>query len=180
MQLCCSLNILWLCLSLGLEWKLTFSSPVAKFSPNLLAYWVQHLHSIILFKKITFIYLAVLGLHCCVWACSSCGYSRCHLQASHNGGFSCCGAQSLRCMVFSSCLAWAQQLWHTDLVALWHVGSSHIWDWTSVHCTARWIPNRWTTREALTASSFRTWNSSAGMGMRWLFHCGFDLHSSYD
>ena len=28
-QLCCSLNILWHCLSLGLEWKLTFSSPVA-------------------------------------------------------------------------------------------------------------------------------------------------------
>ena len=29
MQLCCSLSILWHCLSLGLEWKLTFSSPVA-------------------------------------------------------------------------------------------------------------------------------------------------------
>ena len=29
MQLCCSLNILWHCLSLGLEWKLTFSSPAA-------------------------------------------------------------------------------------------------------------------------------------------------------
>ena len=29
MQLCGSLNILWYCLSLGLEWKLTFSSPVA-------------------------------------------------------------------------------------------------------------------------------------------------------
>ena len=29
MQLCDSLNILWHCLSLGLEWKLTFSSPVA-------------------------------------------------------------------------------------------------------------------------------------------------------
>ena len=28
-QLCCSLSILWHCLSLGLEWKLTFSSPVA-------------------------------------------------------------------------------------------------------------------------------------------------------
>ena len=28
-QLCGSLNILWQCLSLGLEWKLTFSSPVA-------------------------------------------------------------------------------------------------------------------------------------------------------
>ena len=34
MQLCSSLNILWHCLSLGLEWKLTFSSPVttAEFS----------------------------------------------------------------------------------------------------------------------------------------------------
>ena len=33
-QLCGSLNILWYCLYLGLEWKLTFSSPVAtvKFS----------------------------------------------------------------------------------------------------------------------------------------------------
>ena len=29
MQLCGSLNILWHCLSLGLEWKLTISSPVA-------------------------------------------------------------------------------------------------------------------------------------------------------
>ena len=29
MQLCRSLSILWHCLSLGLEWKLTFSGPVA-------------------------------------------------------------------------------------------------------------------------------------------------------
>ena len=29
MQLCGSLSILWHCLSLGLEWKVTFSSPVA-------------------------------------------------------------------------------------------------------------------------------------------------------
>ena len=29
MQLCSSLSILWYCFSLGLEWKLTFSSPVA-------------------------------------------------------------------------------------------------------------------------------------------------------
>ena len=28
-QLCSTLHILWHCLSLGLEWKLTFSSPVA-------------------------------------------------------------------------------------------------------------------------------------------------------
>ena len=37
--LCGSLSILWHCLSLGLEWKLTFSSPVATAGfPNLLAY----------------------------------------------------------------------------------------------------------------------------------------------
>ena len=42
MQLCSSLSILWHCLSLGLEWKLTFSSPVATTEfPNLLAYWVH-------------------------------------------------------------------------------------------------------------------------------------------
>jgi len=50
-QLCSSLSILWHCFSLGLEWKLTFSSPVAtaefsKFAGILLAYWVQHFHSI--------------------------------------------------------------------------------------------------------------------------------------
>ena len=47
-QLCSSLNILWHCLSLGLEWKLTFPVlwPLLSF-PNLLAYWVQHFHSII-------------------------------------------------------------------------------------------------------------------------------------
>ena len=42
-QLC--LNILWHCLSLGLEWKLVLW-PLLSF-PNLLAYWVQHFHSII-------------------------------------------------------------------------------------------------------------------------------------
>ena len=46
MQLCSSFNILRHCLSLGLEWKLTFFSPVATAEfPNVLAYWVQHFHS---------------------------------------------------------------------------------------------------------------------------------------
>ena len=46
-NLCGSLNILCYCLSLGLEWKLTFSSlwPLLSF-PNLLAYWV-HINDII-------------------------------------------------------------------------------------------------------------------------------------
>ena len=47
MQLCGSLSILWHCLSLGLEWKLTFSSPVAtaefpKFADILSASLSQH------------------------------------------------------------------------------------------------------------------------------------------
>ena len=43
-QFCGSLSILWHCLSLGLEWKMTFS--LLSF-PNLPAYWVQHFHRII-------------------------------------------------------------------------------------------------------------------------------------
>ena len=47
MQLCGSLSILWYCLSLGLEWNLTFSSPVAtaefsKFAGILNAAHSQH------------------------------------------------------------------------------------------------------------------------------------------
>ena len=47
MQLCSSLSILWHCLSLGLECKLTFSSPVAsaefsKFAGILSAALSQH------------------------------------------------------------------------------------------------------------------------------------------
>ena len=45
-QLCSSLNILWHCLSLGLEWKLTFSLWSLLSFPNLLSYRVQHFHSI--------------------------------------------------------------------------------------------------------------------------------------
>ena len=47
MQLCSSLSIIWCCLSLQLEWKLTFSSPVAtaefsKFAGILSAALSQH------------------------------------------------------------------------------------------------------------------------------------------
>ena len=47
LQVCGSLNILWHCLSLGLKWKLTFSSPVAtaefyKFAGILSAALYQH------------------------------------------------------------------------------------------------------------------------------------------
>ena len=47
-QLCSNFSILWHCLSLGLEWKLTFSCPAAaaEFS-KFAGIWVQHFHSII-------------------------------------------------------------------------------------------------------------------------------------
>ena len=46
MELYSSLSMLWHCLSLRLEWKLTFSRPLLSF-PNLLTYWVKHFNSII-------------------------------------------------------------------------------------------------------------------------------------
>ena len=46
--------------------------------------------------------LAVLGLHWCSWAFSSCG-----VQASHCSGFSCCRIRALGCAGFRSCIAWA-------------------------------------------------------------------------
>ena len=53
-------------------------------------------------------FLAVLGLHCCVWAFSSCG-----AWAFHHGGVSCCGAQALGAWVLERGLrtgSWAQLL----------------------------------------------------------------------
>ena len=56
-----------------------------------------------------FLFLAALGLRCCVWAFSSCG-----VLASHCGGFSCCGARALGRWTsvgvvrgLSSCGSWA-------------------------------------------------------------------------
>ena len=58
--------------------------------------------TMIRFLFYVFIPLAVLGLHCCAWALSSCSK-----RGFHHGGFS-CGAQALgvrmrECMGFSSC-----------------------------------------------------------------------------
>ena len=67
---------------------------------------IQPWHIVIIlshyFKKIylfIYLFLAVLGLCSCVWAFTSCCklglLSRCDVQASHCGGFSCCWAQAL-------------------------------------------------------------------------------------
>ena len=39
-------------------------------------------------------------------------------------------------------------MWHLDLVALWHVESSWIRDWTLISCIGRQILYHWATREA--------------------------------
>ena len=68
------------------------------------ASWLPNIYSpLMIFSPldVSFIYfLAILHLHCCVWAFSSClehGCSGCGAQASHGGGFSCCRAQALGC-----------------------------------------------------------------------------------
>ena len=65
---------------------------------------------IILFKKIIYLlFLAVLGLHCCLQALCLVAASttlHCSARASHCSDFSCCGAQALE-FGFSSCGAWA-------------------------------------------------------------------------
>ena len=57
-----------------------------------------------------FLFLTVLGLHCCTQGFSSCpsrGNSSCGGQAFHCSSFSCCRARGLGCAGFTSCGTWA-------------------------------------------------------------------------
>ena len=74
--------------------------------------------------------LAVLGLHYCAQAFSSCS-----VQASHRGGSSCDGAATVGTR--------AQQLWYTSLVAPRHMGSS----WTRNQTGILHIASRLSTTE---------------------------------
>ena len=64
---------------------------------------------------------------------------RCGVQASHCGGFSCCGARALGTK--------ASVVVALSLVTPWHVGSSWTRDRTHVPCIGRWIINHCATRE---------------------------------
>ena len=98
-----------------------------------------------------FYFLAVVGLRCCSQAFSSCG-------VTVSGGCSLlwCVGFSLRGLL----------LWHTGLVAPWHMGSSWNRDQTSVPCIERWILYHWTTREASAWDLFNAAHrlSSCGVG----------------
>ena len=63
------------------------------------------------FFNFIYLFLAVLGLHCCTQTFSSCNdqglLPSCSAWASHCGGFSCCGAGALGCTGFRICNSWA-------------------------------------------------------------------------
>ena len=120
-----------------------------------------------------FFNLAALGLHCCLWAFSSCseqGYSlfvelgllfavasRCRAQALREAGFSTCSWRVLEHRLRS----W----WYMSLVAPRHVESSQIRDRTRVPCIDRRTPNHWTTREVLYSEILDQWNKELGSGL---------------
>ena len=83
------------------------------------------------FKNYLFIYLWVaLGPYSCKQSFFSCS-----AHASHCGGFS-LRSMGSRQMGFSSCSAWAQELWCIGWVAPRHVGSFWVRQ-IHIHCTTR-------------------------------------------
>ena len=102
---------------------------------------------------------------------NSCGewgpVSSCSTQASHCGGFFCCGTRALGHMGFSNCNTWTQKLqfldsraraqksWHTGLASLRHVGSSWNRDESSVSGICGQILQYRTTRKA--SEDFQMW-----------------------
>ena len=108
-------------------------------------------------------YFIYFWLHCVFVA--ACGLS----LVGASGGYSSlwCASFSLwwllllrsmdsRCTGFSSCGTWAQELWHTGLVAPRHVGSSSTRARTRVPCLGRRILNHCATREV--PGSLKTFN----------------------
>ena len=87
--------------------------------------------------------MSLLGLCCCMQAFSSCRewglLSGCGVQASHCNGFSCWGAWAPGHEGFSCRSTQAEQLWHTGLVAPWHLESSWARDQTCISCIGRQI-----------------------------------------
>ena len=77
------------------------------------------------------LFLAALGLPCCVQAFSSCGKQGLFFIVVHElliRWFLLLWSTGSRCMGFISCGMWAQELWHMGLVAPRHVESSQIRD----------------------------------------------------
>ena len=140
-----------------------------------------------------YLFLAALGLHCCVQAFSSCGEQGLLFIAVHRlliavaslvaeHGLQMRGLQQLW---LTGSRSQAQQLWHTGLVVPWHVGSSWTRARTSVPCIGRRILNHCATREALrwvfvAVHGLSLVAASGGFSsFAWVSHCsGFSLWST--
>ena len=116
---------------------------------GLLGPWgkVQRLHSFL--KKSMNYFLAVLGLHCCVWAFSVVVSGGCSPVVVHRLFIAVASLVS----EYRLQGARTQWLWHIGLVAMWHLGSSWTRDRTHGPCIGRQILNHWTTREVLNLHS---------------------------
>ena len=135
------------------------------------------------FFNFIYLFLAVLGLHCCARAFSSCGergllFVAVHMfslrwllllwrTGSRHAGFSSCGMQAQQLWLAGS-RAQAHQLWHMGLVAPWHVGSSGARARTRVPCIGRWILNHCATREIQVYYSILTKRNSGPAFCLWL------------
>ena len=98
-----------------------------------------------------YLFLAVLGLCCCVQAFSSCSeqelLSSCNAQAFHCGESSCCRAQAVG--------EWVSVVTVHKLscpIGMWYL-NSQTRNWTHVPCIDRQTFNHWTIRKILFALS---------------------------
>ena len=124
---------------------------------------VKKLSSCVFFFKFllidwfNFLFFSCSGSLLFTWAFSS--WSRWGLLLTIVAGFSLrwpflLWSTSPRRLGFCSCSAWALWLWHTDLIAPSHVGSSQTRDQADVPCIARQSLNHWNTRKALPMFSY--------------------------
>ena len=124
--------------------------------------------------QLLFIYLAVVGLHCWMWALPSWGKQGLLFVVMH--GLLTAVASLVaeytgsRLLGFSSCSIWTQWLWCMGLATPWHVGSSQTRDQTSVPCMARQILNHWTREAWFFLITFLSWARSQALHMNWLSH----------
>ena len=110
----------------------------------LLGRWLRLLSRLGSMFLFYFLFLVVLGLHCCARGLSLIAeWELLYLQCA---GFS---LRWLLLLLSMGSRAWAQQSWRTGLVALRHVGSSRTRDRTRIPCIGKWFLNHWTTRNVL-------------------------------
>ena len=109
--------------------------------------------------------MAALGLCCCWWVLPSCGeWGLLSVTAVHGlltAVTSLLQSTGSGWLGFGSCSMWAQSLWCSGLVALWHVESYWTRDQTRVLCIGRQLPTHCATREVW--SLFYRWENR-GLG----------------